>query len=129
MTSGKEQEGQQDGLLQVDQEQKEDNRKCGPTTEWDKELGAKGHRKGQGSQCLLQFLLVRLAFSNPRSPRPVGKSGARKICCRWGSIRLEYSQNKLNTHKPMRPNGIQRQVLRELFDVTERPLSIIFERT
>lgn len=29
----------------------------------------------------------------------------------------------------MRLNGTQPQELRELFDVTERPLSIIFERT
>ena len=34
--------------------------------------------------------------------------------------------SKLDTHKPMDPDGMQPQVLRELADVIARPLSIIF---
>lgn len=37
--------------------------------------------------------------------------------------------NKWSTHKSVRLNGVQPQVLRESFYVLERPLSITFKRT
>lgn len=51
--SGKKCEGQQEGLLQVHQQQKEDQGKCGPTAEWSRGPGDKGHGNGQDTECLL----------------------------------------------------------------------------
>lgn len=36
--------------------------------------------------------------------------------------------NKLDIHKPMRPDRLYPQVPRELADIIARPLSFIFER-
>lgn len=44
--SGKSWAGQQEGLLQVYQQQEEGQGKCRPAAEWEKGTGDKGHGKG-----------------------------------------------------------------------------------
>lgn len=116
-------EGQQEELLQVHWEQKEDVRKCGLAAEWDTEPGAKGHGKGRGNQWLPQFLLIRLAFSHTTSLRPMGKSGARKISHRWRKTRLENVKTNWTHTRPWDLLGYNHQC-RESCLTDHSPLSL-----
>ena len=67
----------------------------------------KGHGRDRGTQSSLPWsLLVRPAFStfsNPRSLRPVGKSGGRPALLEKDQVK-EYL-NKVDIYKFMRPDG------------------------
>lgn len=83
--------------------------------------------KGQSTQSLHCFSLssVRFVFSNPRSLRPVAKSGAIKAYpwCSLGTVLTN------RTCSSSLDNGMHPQVRRELDSVIQRPLVVIFERS
>lgn len=70
--------GGQQGLLQRYETQKKDFGKCVPPAEWSRGLGTKDMKKAQVLKVFFTTLclLLRFVHRNPKSLRPVGKSGA-----------------------------------------------------
>lgn len=76
---------------------------------------------------LPQSLLVRPTFRNPRPLSPVGKSSKEDLALMEDRDREHL--NKQDIHSSMGSDKIYPQALRELPDITVRPLSITFEKS
>lgn len=102
--SGSGQEGLQERLLPVHQQQKKKQRKHGPSAEWDWGLVTKNVERLRCSKFSLpRSLLVRLVFRSPRLLKPVRKSGPRKTLLLVKEDQVREHLNKLDIHKSMRP--------------------------
>lgn len=73
-------------------------------------------------------MLVKLAFRNARSLRPLGKVRRKKTLL-LVEDQLSVHLNKLDINKSVGPSSMHPEMLRELSDVIVRPLWIIFERS
>lgn len=73
-------------------------------------------------------MLVKLAFRNARSLRPLGKVRRKKTLL-LVEDQLSVHLNKLDINKSVEPSSMHPEMLRELSDVIVRPLWIIFERS
>lgn len=70
--SSKECEGQQERLLQVYHQQKEDYRKCGFAAEWGRDL--EKIEQGQGTQCLFTLAFIsKTSLQESQAPETSGK--------------------------------------------------------
>lgn len=93
------------------------------------DLCNQGHGEHQDTEyhsCLTP-LLVKLAFSNSRSLRTLERIW-RKKTFPFVKDQLKSALNKLGINKPVGPNRILPQMLRELSDGIMRLLLITFER-
>lgn len=98
-----------------------DERKCGSSVEFNGRPGYRGQWKGQGSEGLL-FLSFCQKDQTP-SPRDQAEMSDQGRCVLYEKDRAREHFIKLGMHKSMGPVEVHPKVLRDLADITAKPLS------